>query len=92
MIVILNYFESFLLVAPLPQTVDNHIVGARPDAALPVAALFVVFRVVGAYRRHHARAFELLRIVQVLHESLNLCIAENIALKCPECAYALGAA
>ena len=63
MIVIERNVASLLLVALLPQAIDNHIVGARPYATLPVAAFFVVFRIVGAHRWHHARTLEFLGIV-----------------------------
>ena len=55
-------------IALLEQSGDHHIIGARPDAALPVTTVFLVFGMVRRQRWNAVQAVEGLRVLQLGHE------------------------
>ena len=87
---VVSYFVRHFIVAVFPQAVDDHIVGARPDSALPITSEWIVFPVVGREGRHPVRAVELRRISEMRHHPVESFFRKDICLKCPESAHALG--
>ena len=91
-VMVVSYFVRHFIVAVFPQAVDDHIVGARPDSALPITSERIVFPVVGREGRHPVRAVELRRISEMRHHPVESFFRKDICLKCPESAHALGRA
>ena len=70
-------------IALLHESRNNHIVGAGPYAAFPVASVSLILRVIGSERRHAVRAVELAGVVEVLHESVEALLGQHIGMQSP---------
>ena len=65
-------------VTLLEQSGDHHVIGSRPDSALPIAAIFLVFRMVRRQRRNTVQAIEGLRVLQLGHECVQPIFRQDV--------------
>ena len=71
------------VVAVLLKPLEHHIVGGRPNTALPISAQRTVIGVVCRERRHAAGALELLFVVEVCYKSCKSFGRNDVCEECP---------
>ena len=83
-VVVVGNLPGEIPIALAPQAVDDHVVRTGPDPALPVAALGVVFPMVGGEGGHPVRPCKLRRISQMRHDQVQPVLVQDIGLEGPE--------